>query len=112
MKKIAIFAFRGNAMCFIHVLLNALDLKAKGHEATIIMEGDAVTIIKQLEEDGNPLYLKAKKEGLFAGVCRACSAKLGVLEFNQSVGMTLLDDMNGHPSIEQYIKNGYEIITM
>lgn len=27
MKKVALFAFNGDSMCFIHVLLNALDLK-------------------------------------------------------------------------------------
>ncbi len=39
MKKIAFFAFKGSAICFVHVLLNAIDLVEKGHQATIIMEG-------------------------------------------------------------------------
>ncbi len=29
MKKFALFAFNGDSVCFIHVLLNALDRKAK-----------------------------------------------------------------------------------
>jgi hypothetical protein len=29
-EKLALFAFNGDAMCFVHVLLNGLDLKVKG----------------------------------------------------------------------------------
>jgi len=32
MKKVALFAFNGESLCFVHVLLNALDLKDKGYE--------------------------------------------------------------------------------
>ncbi len=32
-------------MCFIHVLLNAMDMKEKGKEALIVMEGEAVACI-------------------------------------------------------------------
>ncbi len=31
MKKFALFVYNGDPMCFIHVLLNALDIKAKGY---------------------------------------------------------------------------------
>ncbi len=112
MKKIAFFAFKGSAICFVHVLLNAIDLVEKGHEATIIMEGEAVTIIKELEESQNKLYLKAKKMGLFSAICKACSAKLGVLEFNETVGIPVVGDLAAHPSMEQYLADGYAIITM
>lgn len=30
MEKVALFAFNGEPMCFVHVLLNALDMKKKG----------------------------------------------------------------------------------
>ena len=32
MKKVVLFAFNGDFMCFIHVLLNALDMHEKGYE--------------------------------------------------------------------------------
>lgn len=37
MKKIALFVFNGDPVCFIHVLLNGLDMKAKGMEGRIIV---------------------------------------------------------------------------
>lgn len=62
MNKYALFAFNGNAMCFIHVLLNAMDLKARGAEAVaVVIEGEAVKLIQELETSKNPLYIKAKE---------------------------------------------------
>ena len=48
MKKIALFVFNGDPMCFIHVLLNALNMKVKGDEAKIIIEGASVKLIPRL----------------------------------------------------------------
>jgi hypothetical protein len=55
MKKLALFVFNGDPMCFIHVLLNALDMKANGSEAKIILEGASVKLIPELVKSGNPL---------------------------------------------------------
>jgi len=112
MDKFVIFAFKGEQMCFLHVLLNALDMDGKGMESRIVIEGEAVKLVQEMEERKNPLYLKAKEKGLIAGICRACSAKLGVLEYNHTVGLPMLDDMNGHPSMAAFIAQGYQVITL
>ena len=114
MKKIALFVFNGDPMCFIHVLLNALDMKAKGDEAKIIIEGASVKLIPELVKSGNPLnglWKKNLEAGLVEGVCKACSGKLGTLEAAKEQGLTLLDDMSGHPGMSAYRNKGYEIIT-
>ena len=41
MEKVALFAFKGEPMCFIHVLLNALDMSKRGYEVKIVIEGAA-----------------------------------------------------------------------
>ena len=56
MKKIALFVFNGDPMCFIHVLLNALDMGQKGYETKIIIEGAATKLIPELEKKGHPLH--------------------------------------------------------
>ena len=48
MKKIAIFVFNGDPMCFIHVLLNALDMHQKGYDVKIVIEGAAVKLFRRL----------------------------------------------------------------
>ncbi len=114
MKKIALFVFNGDPMCFIHVLLNALDMKKKGHDVHTVIEGSAVKLIPELIKEGNPLkklWEKAKTENLIAGVCKACSAKLGTLEAAEAQKLPLLDDMSGHPSMTGFMESGCDIMT-
>ncbi len=114
MKKVALFAFNGDSMCFIHVLLNALDLKAKGNEVRIILEGSATKLLPDMAGEQSPLsglYRKAKEQGLFEGACKACSTKLGVAEAVRQEELPLLGDMSGHPSMSAYLEEEYEIIT-
>ena len=56
MKKVVLFAFNGEFMCFIHVLLNALEMKKKGYDVRIVIEGAATKLIPELATEGNPMY--------------------------------------------------------
>ena len=114
MKKIALFVFNGDPLCFIHVLLNALDMSAKGYEPKIIIEGAATKLIPELEKKTNPLYQlwkRAKAEGLVEGVCKACANKLETIGDAKIQGLPLLEDMLGHPGMARYRDAGFEIIT-
>lgn len=112
MKKIAFFPFNGDKMCFMHVLINADDMHQKGMDTIIVVEGEAVKLIKVLEEEENKLYLKVKEEGLFDSICKACSAQMGVLEYNEKTGIPIKGNANGHPAMHDYLEDGYEIITL
>ena len=112
MKKVAIFAFKGNPMCFIHVLLNAKEMSHKGFDVKIVMEGEAVTLLKDLEQNNNPLYMEVKELGLFHSICLAGSVKLEVASYNKTTGIPLLGDMDGHVSMANFLEQGYEIITL
>jgi hypothetical protein len=112
--KSVLFVFNGDPMCFIHVLLNALDMQAGGHECCIVVEGAATKLIPDLAGPDHPLnklWEKTKSADLVAGVCKACSQKMGTLAAAQEQGLALLDEMNGHPSMARYRSEGYEIIT-
>ncbi|HXK72003.1 MAG TPA: hypothetical protein PLQ68_04790 [Clostridia bacterium] len=112
MKKIAFFAFRGNEMCFIHILLNALEMKQKGKDVKIIFEGEAVKLPKILSDKENPMYKKCIESGIIDGVCEACSKALGAYEDNKALGLNFLSELKGHPSMDRYMEEGYEIILM
>ncbi|MBM7561719.1 DsrE family protein [Fusibacter tunisiensis] len=112
MTKVVYFAFNGDQMCFVHVLLNVLEMSEKGYDVKIVMEGEAVKLIEPLETSKNPLYIKAKEKGLIDCICKACSAKLGVLEFNETVGIPVDGSMSGHPSMAKYLEEGFKIITL
>ncbi len=114
MKKAALFAFNGELMCFMHVLLNALDMSEKGYEVKIVIEGSATRLVPELAKEDNPmhrLYEKAKGLDLIDGACKACSNKMGALEAVKGEGLRLLDEMTGHPSMARYREEGFEIIT-
>lgn len=114
MQKAVLFAFRDDPMCFVHVLLTALDMSAKGMEAGIVLEGAATKLVEIIAKPAHPLhqlYAQAKGKGLFFGACKACSVKLGALEAVEAEGLPLLDDMSGHPSMAAYMQRGFSVIT-
>jgi len=113
-KKIVLFAFRGDPLCFVHVLLNGIDLSERGQEGLIVIEGDAVNLVAQMSQPGHflsTLYQKAKKLGLFHGACRACATKLGAIEAIEKENIPLVGDMSGHPSMGGFMAEGYDVIT-
>lgn len=113
MKKVALFAFRGDLSCFVHVLLNAIDFREKGYEVQVILEGEATKLVAELAKPDNPmhgLFEKTKGLGLFAGVCRACSHVLGSQEACVAEGLSLLDDMHGHPGQARYMDDGFTVL--
>lgn len=115
MKKIAIFAFRGEPMCFVHVLLNGMDMRERGNDVAIILEGAATKAAAELSVEGadfHDLYVQVKDSGLIDCVCRACAFKMGVLANIEAQGLPLGTDLKGHPSMARYIEEGYEIITL
>ena len=115
MNKTAIFAFKGNPICFVHVLLNAIDLHDRGRAVKIILEGEATKLIIDLRKPEHPLhalYEKVKKLELIDAVCRACAIKMGALEAAEAEGLKIADEMSGHVGMAPYIKKGYTIVTL
>ena len=114
MKKFALFVFNGDPVCFVHVLLNALDMDKKGHEAKIVMEGASVKLVPELVKTENPLHklwVNAREAGLVHGVCKACAGKMGTLSAAEELGLPLLDDVSGHPGMAAFREKDFEIIT-
>jgi len=114
MKKYAMFVFNGDPMCFIHVLLNALDMHARQDTVRVIVEGSATRLVPDLDKADHPLHglwKKVKAAGLVAGVCKACANKTGSLDAAKAQGLAPLSEMSGHPSMARFRNEGYELIT-
>ena len=112
MNKVVFFAFRNNPLCFQHLTLNAFDIIEKGGEAKIVFEGEAVKLPQVLTEENNPLYKRALDENVVDGVCEACSKAMDVYEVNKELGLNFLSDLSGHPAMDKYLKEGFQIITL
>jgi hypothetical protein len=114
MKKFCLFVFNGDPMCFIHVLLTALDMKEREHVACVVIEGAATRLLPELAQDDHTLHglwQKTKAADLIAGACKACSKKMGTMDSAVHQGLNLLDDIGGHPSIARFRAEGFEVIT-
>ena len=111
--KVALFAFNKDPMCFAHVMMNALDMSEKGYEVKLIIEGSATKLVPELADTNKPfasLYQKVKEAKLIDCVCKACSSKMGSIDGVQEEGLSLCDEMMGHPSIGRYMDEGYQIL--
>ena len=114
-KKVAIFAFNGEPMCFVHALLNTLDMKEKEYDVKLIIEGSATRLVKVLMDPHEPfaeLYEKVKQAGLIECVCQACAAKMNSLKESEEQHLPLCREMSGHPSMAKYLEQGYQIVTL
>ncbi len=114
MKKVALITYNPEMMCFAHVLLYAIDFKEKGYQVKVVIEGGAVQLVSAFRDPEAPfaaLYEKVKQQGLIDCVCKACASKLGSLHDAEAQGLRVAGDMMGHPSLEGYIGQGYQIIT-
>jgi len=113
-ERVVLVVFNGELMCFVHVLLNALDMKERGYEVKIVIEGSATKLITDLNDRRKPfadLYLDVREKELIDCVCQACSAKMGSLKEAQAQGLPVCNELKGHPSLAKYIEKGYKIIT-
>ncbi len=114
-RRIALFAFNGESMCFIHVLLNSLDLKEKGHDIRLIIEGSATRLLPELNRPAHPyhsLYREVVDKGLIDCVCQACAIKMEAYDDILEQGLPFHAELKGHPSFSYYLEKGYEIISM
>ena len=115
MRKIAIFAFDGELMCFAHALLNAIDLHEKGHDVKLIIEGSATKLIEDFQKPETPFYElfnKCVNSGILDAICKGCAAKMNTLKICEEKGYPIDGSMSGHPPMEKYIASAYEIITL
>ena len=114
MARYALVAFNGEAMCFAHVLLNALDMHARGHDVVVVIEGSATWQVAELADPKKPFadaWNKVKQAGLVKAVCQACSAKMGALEAARQQGLPIAGEMQGHPSLAVWLEQGYHVVT-
>ncbi len=114
MSKYALYAFNGEPMCFMHVMLYALDFHARGEEVKIVMEGSATRLIGELADPAVPfaaLYREIREKSLIGAVCQACSNKMGTLDAAREQGLNIDGSLKGHPSMAADLQAGYQVFT-
>lgn len=119
-RKVLFILFSEDACRQNHALMYALDLREKGHEVKLILEGSATRMVSALGDAGaapGALLREARDAGILAGACGRASSGCAsedptrkVAEVAEAAGVRLLSEMRGHASIEPYVRDGYELV--
>jgi hypothetical protein len=73
----------------------------------VVIEGAATQLLPQLAKEGAPfapLYEELREKNLLSCVCKACCQKMGTLAEAERQGLKIIGDMQGHPSIEGFLR--------
>lgn len=96
----------------VNALEFAKELQDHEDEVKIVFDGAGTTWIPELADethDAHPLYKAI--EGSIHGACKFCSKAFGVINDVRKTNVDLLDDYDDHPSLRNFITNGYQIVT-
>jgi hypothetical protein len=99
----------------MHAFVFARDIKARGGDAKIVLEGEAPAWLLALPSPQHKLhgmYEKVKQEGLIDAVCKACANQTGAVQAAEQEGFPLVGDALGHVSLAGYIEQGYQVVTL
>ncbi len=95
-----------------NALTSAKEFKQAGDETTIIFEGAGTKWVAELSSPDHQ-YHEAFNEvkDQVAGACSYCSAAFGVKEEVEASGVPLLEEHEGHPSLQKLVSQDYQVIT-
>ncbi|PWI58483.1 DsrE family protein [Sulfoacidibacillus thermotolerans] len=99
-----------------HALMYGKELHDAGIQVQMIFDGAGVKslagFITNTDRPTHKLYQQLKEAGVITGVCEYCTTAMGVADPVLQSGITALHAINGHPSIAEYIKQGFTPIIM
>ncbi len=99
----------------LHSLLYARELKEGGHEVRLIFDGAGTGWIPKMEDPGwkyHAAYRWVKEHGLIGGVCQYCSTAFRATDAAWQAGLTLLGEVDGHPSLLALVADGYQLLVL
>lgn len=119
-RKLLFLVFTDEACRQNHALLYATDLRSKGHDVKVILEGAATGSFRLLDDKESMfsrLFARAKDMGIIAGACKRASGGCAtgredrnVADIVEREGVQMLSDLEGHAGIEAFVRDGYEVI--
>jgi len=96
----------------VNALMSAREFKDGGDEVTVVFDGAgtmAASSFGASSHDYNEVFESVRDT--VAGACDYCSGAYQVKEEVQQVGIELLDEYKGHPSVKKLIERGYEVVS-
>ena len=116
-RKLLFIVFTNDPCTRNHAFMHALDLAEKGHTARILLEGEATRCVAEQEGFFGNLFEAARDKDILLGACKTASGgcstndpSRNVVTLAEAQGIPLLEGMNGHASIAEYVDDGFEIV--
>ncbi len=116
MNKVAILVLADvDAIGDLGRVVNAMQIvkefKEAQDEIQLVFDGAGTKWIPRLsipDHKYHALYESVKDK--ITGACEYCASAFEVKEQIQQAGITLLGDYDGHPSVKQFIDQGFEVL--
>jgi hypothetical protein len=114
-RKLLFVVFTADPCRRNHAFLYASDLARHGHEVRLLLEGEGVQCLREREGRFGELFEEARRLGLLAGACKAASGGCkdparDVTAIATELGLPLIDALDGHTSIEPFVREGFEVL--
>ncbi len=100
-----------NIPVMFHTLLFANEMKEKGDEVKLLLEGEAVLWARDLLDENHPLKSHFEKLKDDFVVCEACASMFNVKDEIEGK-LKMENDLFGHISLKKYLDEGYKIIEL
>ncbi len=95
----------------VNALAIAKELKEEGHEVRLVFDGAGTEGFSALASPDHGAHaLFAAVADRAAGACRRGAGAFGVRASLEALGLPLLSDYEGHPSLAGYLARGYRVL--
>ena len=116
-RKLLFIIFTNEPCKRNHAFMHALELDGHGHRVRMILEGDGTRCLAEQGERFVELFDAAVSRGILSGACKTASAGCATTDasrnmtaFAEQKGVPLLDGMDGHASVGDYVDDGFELV--
>ncbi len=115
-RKLLFLVFTNDACRRNHAFMYAVDLARHGHDVRLVLEGDATQCLLEREGHFGKLFEETRGLGLLVGLCKTasrgcCDPSRDVTRLAEESGLTLIDTLDGHAGIAEFVAEGYEVVT-
>jgi hypothetical protein len=96
----------------VNALTTAKEFKEAGDDAVVIFDGAGTKWVAELAREDHKYHrLFEDVRDVVAGACSYCASAYGVKEQVEQVGVELLEEYEGHPSVRTLVNDAYEVVT-
>ncbi|MDX9723540.1 MAG: hypothetical protein RBU37_22520 [Myxococcota bacterium] len=98
-----------------HAFAWALELHRAGQHVRLLLEGEGVQCMREQTGVFAERFAEALSAGLLVGACKTASCGCSTPERDvtavaESLGVPLLDSLEGHAGVADFVAAGYELV--